>query len=302
MDIKKIAHLKGHASGIFALEQGQEPHHIFSGSSDKMLAEWSLEEFAPLKFSVKTGSYVYSICHIPGKKLLLIGLYSGAIHIVDLNEKKETRFFAFHKQPVFDIKYCSGNNSFYALSGDGSFSIWDAENFSLRKHVLLCHEKLRNIDFSKDGAMAALACGDGTIRIFETSSHRQVKEIKAHGLSANCVKFHPDGKTLVSGGRDACLRFWRMEENYSMAGEIPAHNFAIYGIAFSPDNKFFATASRDKTAKIWDAENFKIIARLDRKSFEGHTHSVNKLLWSSYKNYLITASDDRTMIVWEIRN
>lgn len=300
MDIKKITHLKGHASGIFALEQGQAPHHIFSGSSDRMLAEWSLEELAPLKFSVKTGSFIYSICHIPGKKLLLLGLYSGAIHIIDLIEKKETRFFAFHNQPVFDIKYCPANNSFYALSGDGSFSVWDAGDFSLKKQVLICREKLRNIDFNKDGSLAALACGDGTIRIFETASQEQVKKINAHKLSSNCVKFHPDGKTLVSGGRDAYLRFWDMEKNYSRSGEIPAHNYAIYAIAFSPDNKFFATASRDKTAKIWNAENFEIIARLDRKNFDGHTHSVNKLLWSPYKNYLVTASDDRTLIVWEI--
>ncbi len=300
MEIKKVAHLKGHAAGIFALEQGIAPELIFSGSSDKILAEWSLESFSSQKFSVKTESYIYSICHVPEKKLLLIGLYSGAIHIIDLKEKKEIKFFNYHEQPVFDIKFCAASNCFYVLSGDGSFSIWDSEKFVLRNHFILCKEKLRNIDFSNDRTLAAIACGDGMIRIFETSTYKKIREIKSHGLSANCVKFAPDNNTLVSGGRDAFLRFWDVHDGFKMIREIPAHNYAIYSIAFSPNGKLFATASRDKTAKIWDAQSYEIIARLDRKNFEGHTHSVNKLLWSSFNNYLITASDDRTMIVWEV--
>ncbi len=306
MIIKKVAHLKGHSAGIFSLEQGREPYSIFSGSSDKMVAEWSLKNISgsqstgPLGFSIKADSFIYSICHIPSKKLLVIGLYSGAIHIFDLAEKKEIKFIALHQTPIFDLRYCKKNNSIYALSGDGSFSVWNANDYSLITRIILCREKLRNIDFDLEENFAGIACGDGSIRIFETSTHKQITLINAHGLSANCLKFHPNGLSLVSGGRDAYLRCWDLTDNFKMFIEIPAHNYAIYDISFSPEKNLFATASRDKTAKIWDSESFDFVARIDKKNSEGHTHSVNKVLWTGYQNYLITCGDDRIIMVWEV--
>jgi WD40 repeat protein len=121
----------------------------------------------------------------------------------------------------------------------------------------------------------------------------------AHTLSANIVRYSPDGKFLLSGGRDAHLNIWDTK-NYSQVKSIPAHNYAIYDIAFSPDAKLFATASRDKTIKIWDADMFEILARISKENYEGHVNSVNKLFWSDYNNYLVSSGDDRAVMVWEI--
>lgn len=301
MDIKKIAQLKGHTGGIYSLETGRNASTIFSGSADKMIAEWSLEDFSIQNFSIKTGSAVFSIFHNAGNKQLIAGLYSGAIHVFDLEKKIEIRHITLHSSPIFDIKFSARHNRYFMASGDGSISTWD-HNFSLLNQISFCREKIRNICFTADESQAVIACGDGFLRILNIETQKVIHEIKAHELSANCVCFHAHGNTLISGGRDAYLRFWDLRDNYKMMGEMPAHNYAIYSIVFSPDKKFCATASMDKTCKIWDARNFDLLARIDRKNSEGHVHSVNKLLWTAYKNYLVTASDDRTMMVWEIKS
>ncbi|HEU5146590.1 MAG TPA: WD40 repeat domain-containing protein, partial [Chryseosolibacter sp.] len=39
---------------------------------------------------------------------------------------------------------------------------------------------------------------------------------------------------------------------------------------------------------------------IDRARHAGHGTSVNKLLWTQYQDELLSASDDRSISVWQI--
>lgn len=113
------------------------------------------------------------------------------------------------------------------------------------------------------------------------------------------MRFSPDGKFLLTGGKDAHLNIWQVG-HYDKIKSIPAHDWAIYDIAYSPNSNLFATASRDKTLKIWDSKTFQLLKVINKEKYDGHQFSVNKLIWSTYNNYLISAGDDRAIIIWEI--
>jgi WD40 repeat protein len=66
------------------------------------------------------------------------------------------------------------------------------------------------------------------------------------------------------------------------------------------ENKFFASASRDKTIRIWSAETYELQKSIDKEKYDGHLNSVNKLLWLHSHNYLISGSDDRSIIIWKV--
>jgi WD40 repeat protein len=175
----------------------------------------------------------------------------------------------------------------------------DSTNFNTLKVIKLCNEKVRKIKINKEQSKALIACGDGTIRVFDLNILSEIKSFDAHQLSANVAIFHPNHQQIISGGRDAYIRIWD-KETCELIKEIPAHNFAIYDIEFSADNNLYATASRDKTIKIWDASTHNLLLRINYEKYNGHTNSVNCLHWSTYKNYLISGSDDRSILVWEI--
>ena len=297
---EKVAHLQGHASAVYALAEGLKENLFFSGGSDKIVAEWNLETFVPEDFAIKLEAPAYSFVYVKEKEIILVGNGSGGIHIIDLIQKKEIKLLQHHSGPVFDLKYSIVNNAFYAASADGSISTSSLETLLHLKTIKLCTQKVRDLAINSDESRLAVACGDGSIRIFELVDFKQVYGFPAHELSANAVKFHPDGEHLITGGRDAHLNIWDVLDNYRIIKSIPAHNYAIYSIEFSPHLPYFATASRDKTIKIWDTQSFDLLLRLDKLHFKGHTHSVNKLLWSKFKNYLISAGDDRVIMVWEI--
>lgn len=299
--ITKEAELTGHSSGIYAIDNGNRPDTIFTGSGDKFVAEWDLESKAPEKFAIKLDSLVYSICHIVAKQLLIIGNAAGGIHWIDLASKQEVNHFTYHQKGIFRLSYNSLTDQLVAASGDGTLSVW---NVSDRKHIrtlYLCEEKIRALALSPDLKQLAVGSGDNLIRIVDTEHYNELYTLKQHTDSVNSLAWHPTNGKLISGGKDAYINVWNARNEFELIESIPAHNFAVYGLDFSPDGKYLASCSRDKTVKIWKASDLQLIKRLDVKHAKAHTHSVNTLMWHKHRNELITAGDDRKIIIWKIQ-
>ncbi len=289
---------EGHVGPLYALSEANEPNFIYSGGSDKIVAKWNLNELAPENFSIKLQHTIYSICYIKNKNLLWIGQAMGGIHVIDLENKKEIKLLQAHQKGVFDLIYNPINNTIISASADGTIAIWNTENFTLLAQLNLTKEKVRK--FSIKNNTLAVALGNGNISLFELNNAKEITTFLAHELSANAVAFHPTLPLLISGGRDAHLNIWEIENGIKKIDRIPAHNFAIYDIAFHPNMPVFATASRDKSIKLWNANNGFFLEKIERKTHLAHTHSVNKILWSNYKNLLISTSDDAKINSWEI--
>jgi WD40 repeat protein len=299
MEIKKVSHLAGHNSAVYCISESALPNIIYTGGADQVVIEWDLSGGHQPKIISDVKAIVYSLCFIPEKNYLIIGESKGGIHVLDLKEKREIKFFVQTLLAIFDIKYSPANKCFYSASWDGSISAWSLEDLTLIKNIPLCKEKIRAININSTETLMAIACGDGTIRIFNLQTLEEIQKLDAHQGSTYSVKFHPNGRYLLSGAKDAMLNIYDIKKSCELIKSIPAHNYAIYSIVFSPDEKLFATASRDKTIKIWNADTFEIIKRIDKDKLEGHNNSVNKLLWSRYKDYLISTGDDRMVMVWE---
>jgi hypothetical protein len=300
VDVKKIATLTGHSGSIYSIIKEASDTYFFTGSSDKFVALWNLETLSAEKFAAAMPSTIYSLCYVSEKKILLIGTTGGKIHILDIENKKELKILQHHTAAIFDIRYSSQTNCFYSASGDGALAICSLDTLSLIAIKKLCNEKARTIDFNYTTKELAVACGDCNIHIFDLYTLHKKKTFVAHRLSANIVKYSPDGAILLTGGRDAHLNIWNTID-YTLQTSIPAHNYAIYDIKYSPGATIFATASRDKTIKIWNAKTFEFITRIGKENYDGHINSVNKLLWSSFNDYLISVGDDRAIMVWEIK-
>ncbi|SHL08102.1 WD40 repeat domain-containing protein [Flavobacterium xanthum] len=299
--IKHIATLTGHSGCVYAMDKGISDNTVFTAGSDMFIALWNLETLQAEKFSASLPAAVYAICHIPEKKLLLAGTTTGSIHILDLEKKEEKKMLQHHTAPIFDIKYSLETNCFYTAGGDGNFAVCSLDTLSLIKMKKLSKEKVRSIDFNYTTSEIAVALGDCNILVFDLHTLDYKKDFIGHGLASNVVRYSPDGKFLLTGGRDAHLNIWQVG-NYDLLKSIPAHNWAIYDIVFSPDATLFATASRDKTIKIWDAKTFQLLKRITKENFDAHTHSVNKLIWSTYNNYLVSVGDDRLVMVREVNS
>ncbi len=288
----------GHQGGVYGLAEGASPEIIFSGSSDKFVGAWNIKTEKQEEFAIEFPSPVYGLKYNAEKNILFAGTGNGTFHEIDVLSKSITHSHQLHTGQIFDIAHSKKHGLIFTASADGTFSVLRDSDYSLVKQLKITAEKVRGFAMSPDENLVAITCGDGNIKIFALPQVEEIHSFLAHTMATNTVAWHPEGKYLLSGGRDAHLNIWDVNNNFESIKSIPAHNFALYHIAFSPDKKLFATASRDKSMKIWDAETFELLLRCGKDGVDGHKNSVNRLAWN--KLGLISGADDRSLIVWDV--
>lgn len=238
---------------------------------------------------------VYSMSCIKEYGLLVAGLSNGDLHVIDLDKKVELKHIQHHHQGIYDFAFDRLDHQLVVAGGDGMLSVWSLPDFRLLRNIPLCEQKIRQLAISHDQSMLAIACGDGKVRITDLIFFNEIGTIDAHEDGATSVAWHPEKPVLVTGGKDAHLKCWNINDSFNNVLSIPAHQFAIYSIVFDNSGKYCFTASRDKTIKIWDAHDFSPLQRIGPGA-EGHTHSVNKLIWKNEQ--LISCGDDRKINVF----
>jgi WD40 repeat protein len=297
INITKIAHFSGHKGSIFSLCNGLEEYTFFSGADDGYVVEWNHEIKGDGKLLVQVNRPVYAIYLDTKQQYLLCGTASGNLHVIDLNTRKEIRNIEAHTLGLYDIRMTADH--LITSGGDGHICIWDPITFDLIRNINASDKSARVIALHPDGKEFAVGFSDHYIRLYATQTFDLLYELKAHTNSVFALTYSPDGSHLYSGGRDVMLKSWAVQNAFENNLDIPAHTLHINAIAFSPDGSLYATVSMDKTLKIWDAATDTLLKVADKQRNEGHTTSVNKLLWLA-DDELLTCSDDRTVMMWKI--
>ncbi|MFM9984443.1 MAG: WD40 repeat domain-containing protein [Flavobacteriales bacterium] len=288
--------LQQHSAAVYGLCVGRRGHTFFSVSADKYVAEWDLETMQQSKTAIRLEDHGYAVLFDETNNLLIVGTSSGSLHLLDLKSKKELRNLTFHTKGIFDLVLDSITGLLYLAGGDGVMSVWQYPGMELMRAIPLSSEKLRQLAIHPDQRLLGIASGDGVVRILDMNDHNEVAGFDAHKEGATSLAWHPAKPILLTGGKDAMLRAWNTSENYREVVSIEAHKYAIYSIVFDKQNNVFYTGSRDGSIKVWNATDLSVLQKIDSRA-GGHSHSINKLILSG--DLLISASDDRKIIIWK---
>ncbi|MFH8473167.1 AAA family ATPase [Streptomyces sp. NPDC018000] len=154
-------------------------------------------------------------------------------------------------------------------------------------------DTVRDIAWSADGNLLATASRDGTARVYDARSGRQLCVLPCDGAMVESVCFSPDATRLATAGRDHIVRVWDVASGEPVrhltgAGDIGRQ------VAWSPDGLLVAATFRDQVVRLWEADTGRITHEL-----RGHTGDVWGVAWAPDGTRLATASHDRTVIVWD---
>ena len=296
--VEKIDTFGGHRDCVYTLEKGLTTNQFFSAGADGLVVRWHLDRPDQGDLVASVPASVYALALHPVSELLWVGQNYEGLHLIDTAQKKEISSLKLTTAAIFDIKFYK-QDAFIALS-DGVVVVLDADQMAVKKHIKTSDQSARCMAINPVEREIAVGYSDNLVRIFDLTTYTLKRVLTAHTNSVFTIAYSPDFKFLLTAGRDAHLNVWEVENNYALHTNIVAHLFAINHLTFSPNGRLFATASMDKSVKIWNADTFKLLKVVDRARHAGHGTSVNKLLWTNYQEQLLSASDDRTISVWQL--
>ena len=298
IQVNKLHTLTGHNDCIYALREGADPRFFFTGAGDGMVVEWDLDHPKDGKLLARLPHSVYALEVDHKRNTLIVGHNYEGIHVIDLNEKKEIWSLKLGTAAIFDLKIFG--DELYVATGDGVLFVVDLESRAIKKHIKLSTKSIRVLAIASSKKLLALGFSDHSLQILDLAQGAApIARLEGHSNSVFALDFSPGEEVLVSGGRDACLKFWNTN-SYFLEENIVAHLYAINYLSFREDGKFLVTCSMDKSLKIWDSTSRNLLKVIDKARNAGHGTSINKVFWSTYSDVIVSVSDDRTIAIWQI--
>lgn len=163
---------------------------------------------------------------------------------------------------------------------------------------------IRALAFLPDGRGVLSGAKDGTVRVWDVASGRQLRLVAEHPPGPVPYAFSPDRRVLATSGHDGlvtmsgyalwCGRTVQLRElgTGKLMRTLRGHEGGVIALSFSPDGRQVASAGSDATVRVWDVANGEEIRVL-----HGHQGDVLSVAYSPDGRWLATGGVDRTVRV-----
>ncbi len=298
LKVKKVSHFRGHEAAIYALTAGRRPGTVITAGADGHILEWTAGKGDAGKLLAKAGSQLFSARILSDGLTLLAGRMKGDVLLLDLAAGRLSMTLPTDGRSVFSL--AASGPWILAGTAEGFLYVWNKDSGQVHEKRALAGQSIREILPVPERSEIFLASSDRHIYILDAETLELKHRWKAHEHSVFCLLWLPGRQCLVSGGRDAVLRFWNAGSAFEPLHSIPAHRLTINDLAVAGDEELLVSAGRDKEVRIWSLDHFQLLKVIEAERDGGHRHSVNALHYDPHSGLLYSAGDDRQLIAWQI--
>ncbi|KIM25145.1 hypothetical protein M408DRAFT_220591 [Serendipita vermifera MAFF 305830] len=235
-----------------------------SSSEDKRVCFWDARQSKVVQ-SIRMEGSPWQIGFAPdGKTLLIVGNDSRAIFLLEHGKREEDAKETWNRidTPKHSIE-------------QGNASIMD-----------FC--------WLNSGTAIAAGCTDGSLKILEYPSLQLLHSNLSHFGQCNSLGQHPRGNYIATGGNDAILGIWDMQE-WMCVRTCSPYDETVNWLRFSYDGEWIAGVwARQKEITLINFEMGEVGHRIKTSG------EVNGLAWHPSKLLLASCGDDedKTTVGW----
>jgi WD40 repeat protein len=209
----------------------------------------------------------------------------------------EERRFEGHSGRVTCLAVSPNGRHLLTGGEDRSVRLWDlATGKELKRFT--GHEgsgAIRSVAFSADSQKAASADANGQEFVWGVENLQIHRSLHVGGNPAiEGAAFAPDGQSVLLGA-GTTLFFQELGEGGKLHGHVCRHG-AIHGVAWSHDGSVAALGEAAGSVRLWDP-----FVRKEVGILPVHKGAVLSVAFAPKTFLLLSAGDDRDVVVWDVK-
>ncbi len=252
--------LRGHKSGVFAVDFDSSGRRLVSASLDKTAIVWDIETRAAL-LTLEHDNIVYSADYSPNDWWIVTGTQAGEVVVWDALTGARIKTFPYQdilgtgsdKKVVAQAQF-NTDSTLIAIQyrEDKYIYLIDAQTGALAMTLRGHEDIVRDIDFSLDGATLVSVGDDARMILWDLTpgipdDERELMDYKEHLATIFSVTFSTleNEEYILSAGADGVVKVWsRVDPNkddwevaYTLRSYAFANDDTILDIEISPTNE-----------------------------------------------------------------
>ena len=254
-----------HQSSIYAMTVTSKQNLLLSGSADKSIAVWDLEQKKLAhRFNDAHTDIVTFIVTSSAKKLVAASTsLDRTIAFWDLiNMKSEGKIASAHTTDIHALAMTT-NGEFLISSGDEIIAVWNTSTKNIHHRFLDAHfSSIYCLAVTPDNQYIASGSADGTIKVWNLRSKALVKEVtnnnstEVWSITASVIT----PNQLIIGSEDGSISTWMISEDSEDPPQSYSHGDSKVPICwlFSStilEGRSIFSVAWDANIIVWDLDN-----------------------------------------------
>jgi len=289
--------LRGHVGRVYSVSFSPDCKRIVSCSSDKTLKVWDADSGDELMTLRGHNSRVTHAGFSP-EGTRIVSASFGKIKLWDAATGAELRTFRVTEDQGYSPIALSPDGKRIVLGQNKTIKVLDAGTGSelVTQTLNMPLGWIESVAFSPDGKRIGVGSFDGTIKILDSTTTKELMTIRAYeGHRVLHVAFSSDSRHIVSGGSAGLVKIWNASTGFEVK-VLRGHEGVVADAAFNPSGQHVISASMDGTIKIWD-----ISVEHGRAHLGGpieHWHFT--IGFDPYGTRLVSGWKNNTIKVWDV--
>ncbi|XP_077998427.1 uncharacterized protein LOC144451462 [Glandiceps talaboti] len=198
--------------------------------------------------------------------------------------------------PIFVVRWTPEGRRLVTGASSGEFTLWNGLTFNFET-ILQAHEyPVRTMTWSHNDMWMCTGDHAGYIKYWQ-SNMNNVKMFQAHKEPIREASFCPTDNKFATCSDDGTVRIWdfmRCHEERILRG----HGADVRCVDWHPQKSLLVSGSKDsqQPVKLWDPKSGHSLATL-----HAHKSTVMEAKWNQNGNWLLTASRDHLIKLFDIR-